>query len=278
MNVLINIFKSEEKIISKTVNFNMLIFIFPFIWYCYHFRLLIQSKMSSSSYNLGGMRKSYHESHTNFTEDQLITKEPFGQFESWFNEARNTDGIIEANAMCIATASKSGVPSARIVLLKGFSKEGFTFYTNYNSRKGKELLENPKASLCFYWEPLKKSVRIDGDVKKIPEKESEEYFATRPRNSQIAAVVGCNSSKIIPNRDHLNENLNKVNRTGRKLVKPKDWQGGYIVIPNQIEFWQGQTDRTHDRIVFRRREENEVLDPSLTKEGEDGWLIERFAP
>merc|ERR1712223_1960219 len=213
--------------------------------------------------------------------------EPYKQFESWFEQAKVTPGIDEANAMCIATATKTGLPSARYVLLKAYgapSEEdagGFVFYTNYNSRKGKELLENPHAALVFYWEPLKRSVRIEGTVEKVSAEISQAYFESRPIGSQIGAAVS-NQSQVIPNRGHLLEKeaqLKAVYGDGsKKMEKPQEW-GGFRVLPHTFEFWQGQSTRIHDRILFRKRShEDENLDVNLTMIGQNGWLIERLSP
>ncbi|KAK7066441.1 hypothetical protein SK128_026238 [Halocaridina rubra] len=232
------------------------------------------------SIDIGGMRKPYKGKNEVFTEDDMVAKEPFAQFKAWFEEACNTPGIIEANAMCLATADKNGRPSARMVLLKGYGKEGFRFFTNYTSRKGQELTENPQASICFYWEPLMRSVRVEGAVEKLNEEESTEYFHSRPRSSQIGACVSP-QSKVIPGRHVLTDKekeLTEEYSDEKKVIpKPEIW-GGFRVIPDVIEFWQGQTTRIHDRIRFRKASPEEVLDSHLTKAGEDGWVYERLAP
>merc|ERR1712183_1012239 len=224
----------------------------------------------------GGMRKPYLGEHQAFEVKDLVSKEPFAQFEHWFEHAKSMKSIEEANAMCVASASKSGIPSARYVLLKAYgppsetSKGGFVFYTNYESRKGKELLENPHAALVFYWEPLKRSVRIEGTVEKVSKEISQAYFESRPIGSQIGAAVS-NQSQVIPNRAHLLDKeaqLKSVYGDGsQKMEKPEEW-GGFRVLPNNFEFWQGQSTRIHDRIVFRKRiNEDEKLDANLTAIG-----------
>ncbi|XP_071519250.1 pyridoxine/pyridoxamine 5'-phosphate oxidase-like isoform X2 [Panulirus ornatus] len=238
------------------------------------------------SIDIGGMRKPYKGKNEAFTEDDLVAKEPFAQFEAWFNEACHTPGIIEANAMCLATATKSGMPSARMVLLKGFGKEGFRFFTNYSSRKGRELTENPFASVVFYWsyngedKSWSRQVRIEGHVVKLSEEESSEYFHSRPRSSQIGACVSP-QSQVIAGRHILTEiddQLNEEYKDEKKVIpKPESW-GGFLIVPEAIEFWQGQTSRIHDRVLFRKPAADEVLDESLTKRGEDGWVYERLAP
>ncbi|XP_077898281.1 pyridoxine-5'-phosphate oxidase isoform X4 [Ictidomys tridecemlineatus] len=221
-----------------------------------------------------------------FEETHLTSLDPIKQFASWFEEAVQCPDIGEANAMCLATctsallcAPRDGKPSARMLLLKGFGKDGFRFFTNYESRKGKELDSNPFASLVFYWEPLNRQVRVEGSVKKLPEEEAECYFHSRPKSSQIGAVVSHQSS-VIPDREYLrkkNEELEQLYRE-QEVPKPKYW-GGYVLCPQVIEFWQGQTNRLHDRIVFRRDLSigDSPLGP-MTHRGEEGWLYERLAP
>lgn len=229
--------------------------------------------------NIGGMRHPYKNAQEVFLEKDLVSKEPFGQFKQWFDKASHTTGILEANAMCLATATRSGIPSARMVLLKSYGKEGFKFYTNYGSRKGQELVDNPQASLCFYWEPLMRSVRIEGEVKRLTEVESNEYFQTRPRSSQIGANVS-DQSKVIASRDVLTEKQRQLEERytdeSVPILKPGNW-GGFIVVPRTVEFWQGQSNRLHDRIRFRRLRADEDL-PEHSQRGEDGWVYERLAP
>lgn len=150
--------------------------------------------------DLGPMRKSYRGDREAFEEAHLTSLDPMKQFASWFEEAVQCPDIGEANAMCLATCTRDGKPSARMLLLKGFGKDGFRFFTNYESRKGKELDSNPFASLVFYWEPLNRQVRVEGPVKKLPEKDAEDYFHSRPKSSQIGAVVSRQSS-VIPDRE-----------------------------------------------------------------------------
>ena len=145
--------------------------------------------------DIGGMRKPYHDKSDFFDFKDLVAKEPFGQFKHWFQEATDHSGIYEANAMCLSTATSDGVPSSRMVLLKKYGPEGFTFFTNYTSRKAGELDSNPRAALMFYWEPLQRSVRVEGRVVRVGEEESLEYFRSRPLSSQIGACVS-NQSKV----------------------------------------------------------------------------------
>ncbi|XP_027481817.1 pyridoxine-5'-phosphate oxidase isoform X2 [Zalophus californianus] len=211
--------------------------------------------------DLGPMRKSYRGDREAFEETQLTSLDPMKQFAAWFEEAVQCPDIGEANAMCLATCTRDGKPSARMVLLKGFGKDGFRFFTNFESRKGKEL------------------VRVEGSVKKLPEEEAECYFHSRPKSSQIGAVVSRQSS-VIPDREYLrkkNEELEQLYRE-QEVPKPKYW-GGYILYPHVVEFWQGQTNRLHDRIIFRRGlpTEDSPLGP-MTHRGEEDWLYERLAP
>lgn len=214
--------------------------------------------------------------------DELEVKNPISLFEIWFDEAKNTEGIGEANAMTLATSTKSGIPSARVVLLKGFDKKGFKFFTNYQSRKGKELDENPNAALLFLWQPLQRQVRIEGVVEKLTEEESTEYFHSRPLGSQIGACISHQSS-VIPNRQVLIDKEKELTEKFAgydKIPKPSFW-GGYRVIPKVIEFWQGQSKRLHDRIEFRRsneRSENENNETdAYWKNGDDGWIYARLS-
>uniref|UniRef100_A0A8C8YF21 Pyridoxine-5'-phosphate oxidase n=1 Tax=Panthera leo TaxID=9689 RepID=A0A8C8YF21_PANLE len=159
-----------------------------------------------------------------FEETQLTSLDPVKQFAAWFEEAVECPAIGEANAMCLATCTRDGKPSARMVLLKGFGKDGFRFFTNFESRKGKELDSNPFASLVFYWEPLNRQVRVEGSVKKLPEEEAECYFHSRPKSSQIGAVVSHQSS-VIPDREYLrkkNEELEQLYQE-QEVPKPKYW-------------------------------------------------------
>ncbi|XP_021940561.1 pyridoxine-5'-phosphate oxidase-like isoform X2 [Zootermopsis nevadensis] len=230
--------------------------------------------------DIGGMRKEYKGKSEIFTEKDLKGKEPFGQFKEWFEEACNHPSILEANAVCLATATKKGIPSARQVLLKGYGTEGFRFFTNYNSRKSQELAENPHAALNFYWEALKKAVRVEGHVEKVSAAESDEYFHSRSIPSQIGAVVS-EQSKPIASRDVLtkrNAELSEEYGDGSEQVpRPEHW-GGFLVVPEVIEFWQGQTDRLHDRIRFRRQKNEDEPDGVLLHQGDNGWVYERLSP
>lgn len=236
--------------------------------------------------DIGGMRKPYLSESNTFEVKDLASKDPFKQFHDWFETAKSTAGIEEANAMCLATASKAGIPSARYVLLKAFGepseqdKGGFIFYTNYESRKGKELAENPNAAIVFYWEPLKRSVRIEGTVEKVSQETSKAYFESRPLGSQIGAAIS-NQSQVIPNREFLLEKESQLKSefegSEKKMEKPDFW-GGFRLCPKVFEFWQGQSTRIHDRLVFRRLQNDEKLDEKLSLLGDNGWVIERLSP
>ncbi|KAF7993689.1 hypothetical protein HCN44_010284 [Aphidius gifuensis] len=236
------------------------------------------STTNKCSMDLGAMRIKYKDKNEAFIEDHLVSKEPYGQFKEWFEIASKTPGIQEPNAMCLATATKNGLPSARMVLLKGFSSDGFKFYTNYDSRKGQELAENPNAALTFYWEPLRRTVRIEGRVEKTSDEDSDIYFESRPYASQIGAHAS-KQSTVIPGRDSLivkEQELTSVFSDG-KVSRPACW-GGFLVIPKSIEFWQGQSDRLHDRIRFRKQCDDEIIDNILVHQGNDGWVFERLSP
>ena len=211
--------------------------------------------------DIAAIRKVY--SQKTLSEADVDTN-PFKQFDKWWKEALTSD-IDEVNAMTLATASADGVPSARIVLLKGYSEEGFVFYTNYNSYKGKQLIENPKACLVFFWKELERQVRITGIVQKTSDKDSEEYFHSRPVASQVGAAVSP-QSEVIENREWLEKKYLELekNLDATIIDRPKHW-GGYIVKPVIIEFWQGRPSRLHDRIEYALQENGE-------------WKIQRLAP
>jgi pyridoxamine 5'-phosphate oxidase len=189
---------------------------------------------------------------------------PFKQFQVWFDQALASQ-LPEPNAMTVATATQSGKPSARIVLLKGFDERGFVFYTNYQSHKGQELADNPQAALVFWWAELERQVRIEGRVEKVSQQESDEYFHSRPFNSRLGAWAS-EQSQVIESRavlEHRAQEL-KTKYENSDVPRPPHW-GGFRVIPTRIEFWQGRSSRLHDRLLYR------LLDNG-------SWLIERLSP
>ena len=211
--------------------------------------------------DIAGIRKTYSQKTLS---EESIDSNPITQFDKWWQEAVASD-IDEVNAMTLATASADGIPSARIVLLKGFSEKGFIFFTNYDSFKGKQLLENPKACLVFFWKELERQVRITGIVQKTSDEESDEYFYSRPHGSQLGACISPQST-VIESREWLENRYNefeKQNSDGT-IQRPSHW-GGFIVKPVIIEFWQGRPSRLHDRIEY-----------SLQENGE--WTLIRLAP
>lgn len=192
-----------------------------------------------------------------------VKHSPFEQFEIWLEEAIAAN-LKEPNAMVLSTAGSDKKPSARIVLLRGFDRKGFTFFTNYDSRKGEEIAENPQASLLFFWAELERQVRIEGVVSKTSRRISKEYFASRPRASQIGAWASA-QSRVISNRRQLEEKIAESEKrfAGKDVECPEFW-GGYIVKPDMFEFWQGRESRLHDRLRY-------------TKKGKN-WNIERLSP
>ena len=196
--------------------------------------------------------------------EESMGEDPIEQFAIWFEQAMKAD-VTDVNAMTLATASAQGKPSSRIVLLKGFNGDGFRFFTNYNSRKGREIAENPDVQLCFYWAELARQVRIEGEANKISRDESQRYFNQRPRHSQISAWAS-NQSEEVSSREKLDEAYREYQEKFSdvdEIPVPEDW-GGYIVKPRVIEFWQGRPGRLHDRVVYQHRQ--------------DGWETARLAP
>ncbi|RUS72112.1 hypothetical protein EGW08_020125 [Elysia chlorotica] len=226
------------------------------------------------------MRKAYKGTTEIFDVGDLVSKDPFKQFLAWFEEASQVDSIREANAMSLATSTKDGIPSVRMVLMKGIDETGIYFYTNFQSQKAKELEENPNCSIMFYWEALNRSVRVNGVAERISEEESTKYFHSRPKASQIGACVSLQSQVISSRKvlDDRNEELTKKYSSDDTPVPKPDYWGGFKVIPSRFEFWQGQTNRLHDRIVFRKLQPNEEINSETTAEGSNGWFYERLMP
>jgi pyridoxamine-phosphate oxidase len=177
--------------------------------------------------------------------------DPIKQFEKWFNEALEAE-VQEPTAMTLATATSDGRPSARIVLLKGFDNNGFVFYTNYLSRKGKEIAKNPLGALLFFWETLERQVRIEGVIEKVSREDSEKYFQTRPRASQLGAIASPQSQEIA-DREILEKKYGEAEAeyADKDILKPSYW-GGYVLKPRLVEFWQGRESRLHDRILYKK--------------------------
>jgi pyridoxamine 5'-phosphate oxidase len=197
-------------------------------------------------------------------DEASVAQDPFAQFEGWFGEAIDSESVVEPNAMTLATVAADGRPSARIVLLRGYDERGFRFFTNYRSRKGRELEAVPHAALVFYWGPLQRQVRIEGDVARVTPAESDAYFATRPRGHRLGAWASP-QSEIVITRAPLDDELRRSEErfAGREVERPEYW-GGYRVAPIRFEFWQGRTNRIHDRIAY--------------EPAPDGWRILRLAP
>ncbi len=204
------------------------------------------------------LRKNYEKGE--LLEDK-IDKNPFRQFKIWFDDVLESH-IYEPNAMILSTCSENK-PSSRVVLLKGFNESGFKFFTNYNSRKGKELSSNPNAALLFYWMELERQVRIEGRIEKLSREESLEYFNSRPLESRYGALAS-NQSEIIPNREYLEKKFYELKeKFGDNPPMPDNW-GGFILKPEMFEFWQGRPGRLHDRIAYEKVNSN--------------WKIYRLSP
>jgi len=190
--------------------------------------------------------------------------DPLAQFERWFDEAQ-AGGVPLANAMTLATASPTGVPSARVVLLKGVEEGGFVFYTNYLSRKGRELAARPLASLVFLWSELERQVRVEGRVATVPPEASDAYFDSRPLGARLSAWASV-QSEVVRDRTTLEQAFAAAQaKFGERPPRPPNW-GGYRLVPDALEFWQGRADRLHDRLCYRRTA------------GGTGWTLERLAP
>ncbi len=212
--------------------------------------------------NIKDLRQDYRLASLDITDVQA---NPFDQFKKWFQEALDAQ-LPEPNAMTLATSTSDGKPTIRVVLLKSVDYEGFVFYTNYGSRKGKELAANPYAALNFLWLELERQVRIEGTVEKVSAADSDAYFQSRPKGSQIGAWASP-QSMVIPDRKELEEKAQQLTTVYEKevsLPRPEHW-GGFVIKPTLIEFWQGRSSRLHDRMQY-------------TLQADSSWKIERLAP
>lgn len=216
----------------------------------------------SQESSIAQLRREY-EGHGLLESDAL--DDPIDMFARWFEQAKEA-GVYEPNAMTLATASRTGEPASRIVLLKGFDASGFVFFTNYQSDKAEHLRDNPRASLTFYWDRLHRQVRIAGGVARVSREETEAYFHSRPRGSQIGAWASA-QSRVITDRDELDRRYAELEARYRDetVPVPPHW-GGYRVTPESLEFWQGRTSRLHDRMRYRR------------EAGGGAWTLERLSP
>lgn len=201
-------------------------------------------------------------------DEASVPPDPIEQFRAWFSEAKTAEhpDWFEINAMTVATAGRDGRVTARTILLKAFGAEGFTFFTNYRSRKGQQLAENPHASLCFFWPHIERQIRIEGVVEKVSAELSDEYFQSRPRSSQLGAWVS-EQSEVVVSRNALEIGMQQreVEFADRPVPRPEHW-GGYRVRPDLLEFWQGRPNRLHDRILYQRSSES------------GSWMISRLSP
>ncbi|HTD06170.1 pyridoxamine 5'-phosphate oxidase [Undibacterium sp.] len=210
--------------------------------------------------SLADLRKDYKQASLSETE---VDSDPIRQFSNWFEQATQAD-VPEPNAMSLATADSRGRPSSRIVLIKGFDHRGFCWFTNYDSKKGDDLADNPFAALLFHWVELERQVRIEGRVEKLSEQESEAYFNSRPLGSRQSALAS-EQSQAIESREALEERLAKiVTQYGDQPPRPEHW-GGYRLVPDRVEFWQGRSSRLHDRIVYSRNDDG-------------SWALSRLQP
>jgi pyridoxamine 5'-phosphate oxidase len=212
--------------------------------------------------DLSDYRKSYEKSELL---ESSIPEDPINLFNRWFHEVEDFDGAGEVNAMTVSTIGLDGFPKSRVVLLKKFNEEGFVFFTNYNSEKGRAIAKNPNICLSFFWESMERQVIIKGIASKTSEDVSDNYFASRPDGSKLGAIVS-SQSEIVPSRSFLEENLKQLEKDfeGKEIPRPKHW-GGFLVTPVEVEFWQGRPNRLHDRILYKAQEDF-------------SWKIERLSP
>lgn len=214
------------------------------------------------------MNRDLHDYRKSYEKGELLLENaalnPFDLFKIWFKEVEDAGGVVEPNAMTVATLGADGFPKARIVLLKEYDEKGFVFYTNYTSEKGQSIAQHPQVGVSFFWPNLERQVIIKGTIAKVPAARSDAYFNARPKDSQLGALVS-NQSSVIADRSVLEENMISLQAKykDKKIIRPDHW-GGYLVTPVTIEFWQGRPSRLHDRI--RYRVEN------------NKWIKERLAP
>ena len=198
-----------------------------------------------------------------------LAPDPLAQFRAWLDEA-NDAGIEEPNAMAMASVDASGMPHVRTLLCKEVTAAGFIFFTNYESDKARQIEQNPQVGLCFHWQPMHRQIHVAGIAQRLPAAESDEYFATRPREAQLGAWSS-QQSQVLADREHLRKRLSEVGRTYPDQVpRPENW-GGYLVRPEVVEFWQGQPSRLHDRLRFVRTGEGNLDDRAA-------WQVQRLAP
>ncbi len=217
--------------------------------------------MSIEHKEIAAIREDYVKSSLSESD---VQKNPIEQFQKWFDEAMSSQ-VTEPTAMVLSTVAENGCPSSRVVLLKDIKAEGLSFFTNYNSRKGQEIIQNPRVSALFFWPELQRQVRFEAEVEKLPKADSDEYFSIRPRGSQIGAIASPQSA-IIPDRETLEKRVAEVEKEMQNVTdvpRPEFW-GGFLLKPVRVEFWQGRGSRLHDRIVY-------------IKDHAD-WTINRLAP
>ena len=211
--------------------------------------------------NLSDYRKSYEKGSLSKAD---VPEDPLDLFKGWFKLADESSQIDEVNAMSLATVGKDLIPKTRVVLLKSFDEDGFVFYSNYTSEKAQDLKENPQCCISFFWPALEKQIIIKGKVEKLNREASEKYFHSRPRGSQLGALVS-NQSSVVDSRKYLENKLHdlEMQYVDKEIPMPNDW-GGYVISPLSYEFWQGRENRLHDRLRFSKAEKN--------------WIVERLAP
>ena len=212
--------------------------------------------------DLSNYRKTYNK---RILLESDAPENPMQLFQTWFYEADESDSVDEANAMSVSTIGLDGFPKTRVVLLKQYTYEGFIFYTNYESEKGKAILANPHLCLSFFWPSLERQIIIKGTAEKLPTNLSDGYFQSRPRGSQLGSIVS-QQSEVVPSREYLQEQLSSLEKEmeGKPLKRPAHW-GGFLVRPISLEFWQGRPNRLHDRIRY-------------TLQADYDWKIERLSP